>query len=100
MPVDGSLYLLPGLIAEVTYTVLSHATGDDQARPSTSTLHFTFCFVDQAVGSVPSASTPAPAGPRNCGHATDGTEKTATDDADDTDRKTKTARSNRRIPVR
>jgi hypothetical protein len=32
MPVDGSLYL-PGLIPEVTNTVLSHATGDDQPRP-------------------------------------------------------------------
>ena len=47
MPVEGSLNL-PPLIAEVTNTVLSHATGDDQPRPFTSTLHATLSFADHA----------------------------------------------------
>ena len=53
MPVDGALNA-PGLIADVTKTVLFHATGDDQPRPFTSTLHATLSFVDHVVGSLPS----------------------------------------------
>ena len=71
MPVDGALNA-PGLIAEVTNTVLFHATGDDQPRPLTSTLHATLSFADHVVGSLPSSRMPAPAGPRNCGHAISG----------------------------
>ena len=60
MPVEGALNA-PGLIAEVTNTVLFHATGDDQPRPLTSTLHATLSFVDHVVGNLPSRM-PAPAG--------------------------------------
>src|SRR5687768_6843785 len=72
MPVDGSLYLLPGLIAEVRNTVLSQATGDDQPRPWTSVLQATLSLADQVVGNLPSARMPAPCGPRNCGHSNAG----------------------------
>ena len=75
MPVDGSLNV-PGLMADVTNTVVSQATGDDQPRPSTSTLHATLCLVDQLVGSVPSLRMPAPWGPRNWGHSSAGAENT------------------------
>jgi len=71
MPVDGALNA-PGLIAEVTNTVSFQATGEDQPRPFTSTLHLTLSFADQVVGSVPSIRIPAPPGPRNCGHANSG----------------------------
>src|SRR5688572_23439132 len=72
MPVDGSLYLSPGLMPDVTKSVLSHATGDDHPRPGTAALHATLSLADHLVGSLPALSTPDPAGPRNCGHASSG----------------------------
>ncbi len=74
MPVDGALKA-PGLIAEVTNTVSFHATGDDQPRPLTSTPQTMLSLADHVVGSLPSPRMPAPAGPRNCGHATEGSEE-------------------------
>ncbi len=73
MPVDGSLNL-PGLIAEVTNTVLSHATGDDQPRPLTSTLHATLSFAGPlrrqlALGQDARALRAAELGPRQFGSA-------------------------------
>src|ERR671912_2680982 len=108
MPVDGALNA-PGLIAEVTNTVLFHATGDDHPRPFTSTPHRMFSVADQVVGSLPSLKAPAPPGPRNCGHAiggsaaitratesTDSTETRATESTDDTENP-KAVRSRRMI---
>src|SRR5687768_8049732 len=99
MPVDGSLNV-PELMAEVRNTVLSQATGDDQPRPSIPTRHATLSFVDHVMGNLPAASTPAPAGPRNCGHATDGSDPRAaegTETEDEKDSATSTTNASWRI---
>src|SRR5687767_14259810 len=68
MPVDGALNV-PGLTAEVTNTRSRHTIGDDHPRPGISTAHATFSDVDHFSGSDDWSATPAPPGPRNCGHS-------------------------------
>ena len=68
MPVEGALKA-PGLTAVVTYTRSRQTMGDDQPRPGTSATQATLFLSDHCCGNLDSSATPAPPGPRNCGHS-------------------------------